>query len=59
MLSDGSLALLSSVEDDLWEETLEEQMEAQPCDRCAAMLMLGRLFAPGGAGWHVRPHAAT
>ncbi|KAL4420046.1 hypothetical protein ABPG77_007485 [Micractinium sp. CCAP 211/92] len=30
VLSDGSLALLSCVEEDLWEETLEEQLEGQP-----------------------------
>lgn len=34
VLSDGSLALLSSVEEDLWEETLDEQLEAHPWDRC-------------------------
>lgn len=30
VLSDGSIALLQSVEDDLWEETLEEQLEETP-----------------------------
>lgn len=30
VLSDGSLALLPSVEEDLWEETLDEQLDAQP-----------------------------
>lgn len=30
VLSDGGLALLECVEEDLWEETLEEQLEAQP-----------------------------
>ena len=33
VLSDGSLALLPSVEEDLWEETLDEQLDAQPWDR--------------------------
>lgn len=32
-LSDGSLALLESVEEDLWEETLEEAVEAGGWDR--------------------------
>lgn len=30
VLSDGGIALLQCVEDDLWEETLEEQLEAAP-----------------------------
>lgn len=41
VLSDGSLALLSSVEEDLWEETLEEQVETQPWDRCGMLCSWG------------------
>ena len=38
VLSDGRIALLESVEADLWEESLEEQLEAAPWDRWLACL---------------------
>ena len=33
VLSDGAIALLESVEEDLWEDSLEEQLEVAPWDR--------------------------
>ena len=61
VLSDGSLALLSSVEEDLWEETLEEQLEAQPWDRCvlkhvagaAVVVWAGARLHSNSLVWHL------
>lgn len=51
-LSDGSLALLTSVEEDLWEETLEEQEEEAPWDGYAARP--GLCMAAVQAAWPER-----
>lgn len=45
VLSDSSIALLTSVEDDLWEETLEEQVEAQPWTGPGLPQLLPRVLA--------------
>ena len=42
VLSDGGLALLASVEEDLWEETLEEQLAAAPWQQAGAPRLLPR-----------------
>jgi hypothetical protein len=34
VLADGGIALLESCEDDLWDETLEDQLEVEPWDKC-------------------------
>ena len=50
VLSDGGLALLCSVEDDLWEETLEEQLLRQPWGRCVeAGVLMGAPWEADGA----------
>ena len=52
MLSDGAIALLTSVEEDLWEETLEEQLEEQPWDRWAGVEQGSlRRAQPTACGW--------
>ena len=58
VLSDGSLALLTAVEDDLWEETLEEQLEQQPWDRWGRWGRWGSRAACGcvRAGLQARVH---
>ncbi|KAL4852847.1 Elongator complex protein 1 [Chlorella vulgaris] len=45
VLSDGRLALLAAVEDDLWEESLEEQLEEQPWAGTGLPRLLPQLLA--------------
>lgn len=55
VLSDGRLALLAAVEDDLWEESLEEQLEEQPWAGCAPRGCL----CPGAAALPRAPSPAA
>lgn len=44
VLSDGTIAIVQSVEEDLWEETLEEQLESKEWDKAGVPRLLPRVL---------------